>query len=518
MSAPDSGLGSRAIALAGLIALSVLGCKDDPPPADPVPSLAAVDQDGPPTTSDCHSWDEFDYASLPALPEAPHMAAFDQIWRTVAQKHYDPTLACLDWPALRATYAERVLAAGEDASAAYEAINELLGLLGQSHLHATAPTSHADAAARQGGPAIVPIRVRWIPRKSGDETRAAIVVDAAVGGHSSSIPAGAELLAVEGESITERATELAKQVEARGGRPTEAAFLIAQMIGSLLSCPEGATKALRVRELRDGGAEAEPVEREAPCVLPEGERISLGNLRNLPTVVRHRMIGDPVPSSDAASPDTPEPEPNPSAGPSEASTIGYLAFNYWMLPMTERVRAGVTELRERGMQALIIDLRGNPGGVGAMSIPIARMFVPEGTSLGRLQMREFNQEFKVEPNPNAFDGPIAILIDEGTASTSEIFALGMRDIGRITLVGAGPSAGMALPSMIESLPDGGLIQYVVGDYHSAKGTAAEGEGIAPDVRVDEHGSEYAAGRDPVLEAAVEHLAKLVDPPSPAPVR
>ena len=150
------------------------------------------------------------------------------------------------------------------------------------------------------------------------------------------------------------------------------------------------------------------------------------------------------------------------------------------------------------MQGLVIDLRGNPGGVGAMSIPIAHMFVEGGTSLGRLQMREFNQEFTVAPNPSAFTGPIAILVDEGTASTSEIFALGMRDIGRVTIVGGGPSAGMALPSMIETLPDGGLIQYVVGDYHSAKGTAAEGEGVQPDVRVSESRADFAANRDPAF--------------------
>ena len=162
--------------------------------------------------------------------------------------------------------------------------------------------------------------------------------------------------------------------------------------------------------------------------------MSLGNLRDLPTVVKASMIGD---------------SPQPA--------IGYVAFNFWMLPMAPQIEAGLTGLRERGMAGLVIDLRGNPGGVGSMAIPIARMLVQEGASLGRLQMREFNQEFKVAANPDAFAGPIAILIDEGTASTSEIFALGMRDIGRVTIVGAGLSAGMALPLMIEELFDGGLI-------------------------------------------------------------
>jgi carboxyl-terminal processing protease len=247
----------------------------------------------------------------------------------------------------------------------------------------------------------------------------------------------------------------------------------------MLSCPAGGKKAI---EFLDPNNDDANTELEVECFVPEGERMSLGNLRDLPTVVKASMIGEPG-------------EP----------AIGYLAFNFWMLPMAPQIEAGLTSLREQGMTGLVIDLRGNPGGVGSMSIPIARMLVREGASLGRLRMREFNQEFKVAPNPDAFGGPIAILVDEGTASTSEIFALGMRDIGRVMIVGAGPSAGMALPSMIEELSDGGMIQYVVGDYHSGRGTAAEGEGVVPELLVVETRTDYVAGRDPVLDAAVEHL-------------
>lgn len=508
---------SRARARASLLAcgLALVACKDEQPKAEDPHSLAALDAEGPPQTADCRSWAELDYDKLEELPAAPHMAAFDQAWRTVAQKHYDPTLACLDWLALRKLFSKRVLEAGEDAGAAYAAINEMLGLLGQSHLHATAPTR--SSRARDSGPAVVPIRVRWIPRAPG-EARVATVVEEAVDGVPSGIPRGAILTAVGDTSIEGLAEELGAALSAREGRPTELAFTIAQQISVLLSCPEGANKTLSFLDPSAGDAATSA---EVPCVLPKGERISLGNLRNLPTTVSWRMIGDPEAApAESAEPDAPsEDGAAPGEGAPGEAGIGYLAFNYWMLPMTERVRAGVAEMRERGMKALILDLRGNPGGVGMMSIPIARLFTREGTSLGRLQMREFNQEFKVEPNSAAFEGPLLILVDEGTASTSEIFAVGMRDIGRVTIVGAGPSAGMALPSMIETLPDGGLIQYVVGDYHSAKGTAAEGEGVAPDLLATESRRDYAEGRDPVLDAAVallrERLGDPAETPTPA---
>lgn len=476
-----------AVALAGLLGMA---CKDQTPPPDPH-SLAALDAEGPPRSSDCRAWDKLgspDMPPLAPLPAAPHVAAFEQIWRTVADKHYDPTLACLDWPAVREQYGARVAEAGEDTAAAYVAINEMLGLLGQSHLHAT-PPSVATVRERSSGPATVPITVRWLPIEARSVTSRAVVVDEAVDAHPSGLPRGAILTKVDGESVD----EVARAAEASLGpglerRPAELAFTTARAIGAMLSCPEGGSK--RIGFLDPTHADAQ-TELDVACFLPEGERVSLGNLRNLPTTVKWRMLGAEPP-------------------------LGYLAFNYWMLPMTERVRAGVDELRAAGMQGLIIDLRGNPGGVGAMSIPIARMFLREGASLGRLQMREFDQEFNIEPNPDAFAGPIVILVDEGTASTSEIFALGLRDIGRVTIVGAGPSAGMALPSMIETLPDGGLIQYVVGDYHSARGTAAEGEGVVPEVVVVESRTDYATGRDPVLDAAAALLTERVRNPIPAP--
>lgn len=462
--------------------LATTACKDESPPPDPY-SLSAQAAEGPPRTADCRSWEQLDVASLAKLPEAPHMAAFEQVWRTVLDKHYDPTLACLDWPALRDHYAARVAEAGSDSAAAYAAINELLGLLGQSHLHAT-PPSATTTRERSSGPATVPITVRWLPIEARSVTSRAVVVDEAVDAHPSGLPRGAILTKVDGESVDEVARETEASLDPKvPTRPAELAFVTARAIGAMLNCPEGGSKRLSFLDPAKSDAETEL---DVACFIPEGERISLGNLRNLPTTVKWRMLES-----------------------AEAAKIGYLAFNYWMLPMTERVRTGVDELRAGGMQGLIIDLRGNPGGVGAMSIPVARMFVREGASLGRLQMREFDQEFNIEPNPDAFLGPIVILVDEGTASTSEIFALGLRDIGRVTIVGACASAGMALPSMIETLPDGGLIQYVVGDYHSARGTAAEGEGVVPEVMVTESRTDYATGRDPVLDAGVELLRERV---------
>lgn len=494
-----------ALGLASLGALAVLapapGCKGSRP--EPEQTLASMDAEGPPHTPNCRSWADLDHGSLPALPEGAHVPAFDEVWKTVANKHFDPTLGCLDWPALRETYGAKVAEAGDDTAAAYAAINELLGLLGQSHLAATPPAADPIDATPQG-PAVVPIAVRWLPVEPKSEERAVVIVDAELDGHDSGLPRGAVLTRIGDEPVATITERVSARIHEHGGSQAEVAFTIARSVGVMLGCPENGTKSLTFT------ADGEERTVDAPCFVPEGERISLGNLRDLPTRVSWRMVGESSPSpapdegGEAGETGGP-PEPAPAPDSNSNAKIGYLAFNYWMLPMVERIREGIKQMRASGMEALILDLRGNPGGVGAMSVPVARLFVDRPVSLGRLQMRDFNQEFKVDANPDAFAGPIVVLVDEGTASTSEIFALGMADVGRVTVIGAGPSAGMALPSLIETLPDGGLIQYVVGDYHSTKGTAAEGEGVPLDARVEESRVDYAAGRDPVYDAAVAHL-------------
>ena len=218
---------ARALTIA-LVAL--LGaCKREEPKPDPN-SLAAMEAEWPPHTPSCQAWTPADLHNLAALPEGPHVAAFEQVWRTVAEKHYDPTLACLDWIALRDHYAAKVADAGSDAEAAYAAINELLGLLGQSHLHATAP-SGSIVRPRESGPATVPIVVRWLPIEPGSEQRAVVVVDEAVDGHASGLPRGAILTRVGDESVEQLAEQAANS-----------AFDVGRAVGALLSCPEGGSK------------------------------------------------------------------------------------------------------------------------------------------------------------------------------------------------------------------------------------------------------------------------------------
>jgi carboxyl-terminal processing protease len=416
----------------------------DEPTENPAPAEAGKDG--------CTDWSKEDLSDLPPLPESRYRRTFEQAWTLVLEKHYDPTLGCVDWPAARLRYGE-ALAKTRDQTEAFGVINEMLDELGQSHVKLFSGGS--DEAV---GPASVDLRARWVQGKL-------VVVEAPEG---APVQPGAVLSAVDGTAID----ELSKRAESRTERAAEFAGLVARLAAAKLSCG-------RAGETRTVVLDGESDPRTLTCIADPSETMSLGNLTDVPTRVDHRMI--------------------------EGTTVGVIAFNVWMLPMLPKIQAALSELRGQGMSALVLDLRGNPGGVGPMSVSVARSLLDEAGSLGKLEMREFTQEFNVTPDANPFTGPVALLIDEGTASTSEIFAAGMRDLERVSIYGAGPSAGAALPSLIEQLDGGALFQYVVGDYHSPKGVLVEGRGVVPDHLVPETVADFAAGKDPVLEAAVAAL-------------
>jgi carboxyl-terminal processing protease len=455
--------GPLASSLALGLVIAVLGsaaCKEPvaehPPAADPSPA----EKPAAPTPA-CTDWSSLDPATLPALPASEWSGLLDHAWRVVLRKHFDPTLRCLDWPALRLEYAQKLTLA-RDKAAAYRVIDDMLRRLGHSHVRLFGAEQDETPPT---GPAAPDLKVRWL-----DD--ALVVVRSSATGHLGGVPSGARLVAIEDHDVD----DFVKRIRERTTRPAELAFEVARAAEARLSCPrEGRTRKVTVT---DPARDDARMVRVLDCVRTPGERVTLGHLRDLPTRVEHRMLDE---------------------------RVGYLAFNVWMLPMVERVRTGMNDLRAHGMDALVLDLRGNPGGVGAMAVPVARLLVREGGSLGTLRLRGIVQQLTVPAESEAFTGPMTILVDEGTASTSEIFTLGLRELGRTTVVGGGPSAGAALPSLIEALDGGAILQYVVGEYVSPRGEVVEHEGVVPDVLVPEHRADFAAGRDPVLDAAVLHL-------------
>lgn len=432
-------------------------------PTTPTPSTDATTADAPDAGA-CRDWSSLDVQKLPPLPTGTHTRLFEQVWTTVLQRHYDPTLGCLDWPALRTSYGAKVAAAKTDEEA-FAAIRDLLGELKQSHLGLVPPAREAaaePAEVRAVGSGRVPIEITVL----GDEM---VVSRAAWHGKKAPVPAGATILAIDDH-------QLAPLLGAADGRVVERDFHAVRAAQAWLSCDPKQKRQLTW--LAPG--KAKPTTKAIACHAPQRRLATFGNLRDVPVEIESRLLPD--------------------------SKVGYLRFNIWLMDLSPEIERAVAELRAQGMTQLVIDLRGNPGGVGAMVVPVGRLLLDRDADLGVMRMRGAEQRFAIKRDADPFTGGVAILIDGGTASTSEIFAQALKDLGRAKVVGTSESQGAALPSLIERLDGGALLQYVIADYTSPGGVAVEGKGVEPDIRVAVTREDLVAGRDPVLAAAVAALA------------
>ena len=182
--------------------------------------------------------------------------------------------------------------------------------------------------------------------------------------------------------------------------------------------------------------------------------------------------------------------------------VGYFALNIFfdLANVMQAFEEAIHSFRDA--DGIIIDLRGNPGGIGVMAMGMAGWFFEETNHyLGTMQMRGTSLKFVVNPRLEPYEGPVAVLVDGLSASTAEIMASGLQDLGRARVFGT-PTAAAALPSRIERLPNGDGFQYATANYVSASGRTLEGNGVAPDEEVHLTRKALLAGRDPVIEAAI----------------
>jgi carboxyl-terminal processing protease len=203
--------------------------------------------------------------------------------------------------------------------------------------------------------------------------------------------------------------------------------------------------------------------------------------------------------------------------------IGVIAFSVWLPLIAGELDRAFDRFRDA--DAIVIDLRGNPGGAAGMVSGIGGHVLDSAFLIGTLTQRR--QVLKLTANPRRvspgpafapvrpFAGPLAILMDPLSGSTSEFFAAGLQGLGRAHIVGE-TSAGAALPALMDRLPNGDVMMHVVADLTDSRGRRVEGVGVIPDEPVALDAELLAAGRDPVLEAALAWAAK--QPRAPAPPR
>ncbi|MBD2260972.1 carboxyl-terminal processing protease CtpA [Pseudanabaena sp. FACHB-2040] len=210
------------------------------------------------------------------------------------------------------------------------------------------------------------------------------------------------------------------------------------------------------------------------------------------TLVRDRITLNPVSADLRATP--------------EGLKVGYLRLSQFNANASSELSAAIKRLEKDGADAYILDLRNNPGGLLQAGIEIARLWLDEGTIVYTVSRQGILDSFEAH-GPALTEDPLVVLVNEGTASASEILAGALQDNGRAQLVGT-VTFGKGLIQSLFDLSDGAGLAVTVAKYETPDHHDINRLGITPDqvVEVKPLGREtFGTGEDPQYQAALELL-------------
>ena len=165
-----------------------------------------------------------------------------------------------------------------------------------------------------------------------------------------------------------------------------------------------------------------------------------------------------------------------------ANKIGYILVSQFDEVTPGQFKQAIEQLEADGMQGLIIDLRDNPGGLLDAVVDMLDYVLPKGLIVYTEDKYGNKQEYKGKDN-HELELPIVVMINENSASASEIFAAAMQDYKKATLVGT-TSFGKGIVQSIIPISDGTAIKLTVSRYFTPNGICIHGTGVKPDVEVD----------------------------------
>jgi carboxyl-terminal processing protease len=176
--------------------------------------------------------------------------------------------------------------------------------------------------------------------------------------------------------------------------------------------------------------------------------------------------------------------------------------------MLQRFRLAIIG-KLRNIKGLIVDMRGNIGGLLMYPPWLAAWCCPETVFFGKLIMHGTPLEPRSFPQSKCFKGPLAILIDQDSYSCAEIFAAGIQD-GKFAKLFGTTTSGKCLPSVFLKLPSGFRLQTITGSILRVNGKQIEKIGVKPDSKVILNADCLRKGHDNVIEKARACLIKQVN--------
>jgi carboxyl-terminal processing protease len=440
-----------------------------------------------------HLWKTLALAALPLalgatraaaqtaqLDPALSVATFDTAWSTIDKTLWDTTFNDVDWDAVRGELRPRAQAAKTN-DELRAILGDMVGRLKLSHfniipgdvqdqLDTGADETDSDRPAGDAGMDQRLIGGRFVVTRVAEGSAAA----------AAGVKPGWVIDSVRGRTSADLLKLISGLPTAKDPRGLQLTAWGA--MGGVLSGRAGDTLAVRFLDGAD-----RPVQTSLVLRPTGGATTKLGNLPEITVHLdRERVRLD------------------------DGTTVGVIRFNYWFPVMAREMDRAIDELRDT--DGIVVDMRGNLGGVGFMAAGYAGHFIDRGDTLGTMKTRQNSLHFPINPRRvdtqarpvRPFAGPVAILTDAVSVSTAEFFAGGMQKLGRARVFGE-TSAGQALPSYAKRLPNGDVLLHAVADFTGPGGVRWEGTGVIPDVVAPPTREALLAGGDPALDAATRWI-------------
>ena len=391
--------------------------------------------------------------------------SFEKVWTTVRDKHWQTKPGGLDWQAIHTEYRPRVEKSASPAEAR-AVLQEMLGRLGQSHFAIIPAAIYSVVDDEEGGPGVTGIDLRIL-----DGQAIVVGIDAGSPAEKLGVRPGWQVLRSGGR-------ELKLIIDQARSNSAIHELQLTRAVAARLTGPIGGTLSAA---FLDGAGKT--IDLNLSLTQPRGTLSAFGNLPAQHVWFESKKLG----------------------------SSAYIRFNMFL--DLSRVMAGFQQAVQdcKPCDGLIVDLRGNPGGIGGMAMGMAGFLVDKPNQrLGTMYLRDTTLNFVVNPRPEVFAGAVAVLVDGLSASTSEIFAGGLKDLGRARVFGT-HTAAAALPSAFERLPNGDGFQYALANYISEGGQPLEGLGVTPDVEVPLTRAALLDGHDSVIDAALGWIRRQKTP-------
>lgn len=416
--------------------------------------------------------------------------AFQIVWQTVNDLFYDPKFGGVDWLNARQRYQPRV-AAVKDNAEFHQLLQQMLNELHQSHFM---------VVPRE---AIPKIRVSEDPDKAPSSDSEEAPEDDPFDDLSYKLAdrlltgIGIDLRVLNGTAVVTR-VEPGSAAARAGLRP---GFVIKKVGGRSLDNV--------IAEIEKHPLWGELVRAELPVLLVAGfingensSSVRLGyldgrnHLRTI-SVRRERLKGQMSTAIGNLPSMYTEFEAKRLRG-----GVGYIRFNAFVPPLMEKLCGALRSMKNA--PGIILDLRGNQGGLLGMVSGLTGLLENTPTFMGTLKTRGGMLPLAAMPQASPYTGPLVIIVDGSTQSAGEMFASGLQEIDRAVIVGE-KTAGNTLPSAIKKLPTNAIFQYAFANYETRSGVRLEGLGVVPNFTVSLSRKNLLRGNDPQLNAALRHI-------------